>query len=85
MAAVARAVGLLAALAVDQSLAINPGGFPNSISAPLRGWRSWNVRQPSHPWTDAPAAVSWLGPCRRCRAAAGPAAWPIDTPCPLPR
>jgi len=24
--------------------AINPGGFPNSITAPIRGWRSWNVR-----------------------------------------
>lgn len=23
--------------------AINPGGFPNSITAPLRGWRSWNA------------------------------------------
>ena len=26
--------------------AINPGGFPNDITAPIRGWRSWNVRQP---------------------------------------
>lgn len=23
--------------------AINPGGFPNSITAPIRGWRSWNA------------------------------------------
>ena len=23
--------------------AINPGGFPNSVTGPLRGWRSWNA------------------------------------------
>jgi hypothetical protein len=23
--------------------AINPGGFPNSLTGPVRGWRSWNV------------------------------------------
>jgi hypothetical protein len=23
---------------------INPGGFPNSVTAPIRGWYSWNVR-----------------------------------------
>ena len=40
--------------------AINPGGFPNDITAPIRGWRSWNVRQPQsappHPTPLAAAA-----------------------------
>ena len=31
----------LAALLVE---AVNPGGFPNGITQPIRGWRSWNVR-----------------------------------------
>jgi hypothetical protein len=31
----------LAALLVE---GVNPGGFPNSITQPIRGWRSWNVR-----------------------------------------
>jgi len=25
------------------AVAVNPGGFPNSITGPLRGWRSWNA------------------------------------------
>eukprot|EP01079_Euglenida_sp_SAG-EU17-18_P004762 gene4763-4933_t len=30
------------ALASAPVSAVNPGGFPNAITAPLRGWRSWN-------------------------------------------
>lgn len=35
----------LAALLVSLGggAAVNPGGFPNGITAPVRGWRSWNA------------------------------------------
>jgi hypothetical protein len=35
--------GLLLVLLCGGAGAINPGGFPNSITGPLRGWRSWNA------------------------------------------
>ena len=47
------------ALLLTTAGAISPGGFPNSLTGPVRGWRSWNVRAqpPSHPAAGLPAAA----------------------------